>query len=235
MVFADFASLIRFNTHTDATTFPDTQILLLSNIWRDQMAKEILAANEYYFGNPISVNLVANQREYVLDPTCMGQIQMVEAMIDGINWKRLKSVNWELNNSTTDENGIETFFLSRPWSYTIFNKAIWLLTGPPIIAVSGGLKIWYYTWPAAFTDLSLTTEMDLSASDAVHGWPRQFQELLARKVQIAYKTSRDKPVTLSESEQMFAMDFAKAISSIQDQSIDGSVLATTPYNSGSDY
>lgn len=59
MKFVDFASLVRFYTHTDTNTFVNDDILLLANVHKDEIAKEIGLVNEGYFGMPAYQNLAA--------------------------------------------------------------------------------------------------------------------------------------------------------------------------------
>jgi len=59
MKFVDFAALVRFYTHTDSTTFVDDDLLLLANVNKDELAKEIGLVNEGYFGVPCYKDLVA--------------------------------------------------------------------------------------------------------------------------------------------------------------------------------
>jgi len=72
-------------------------------------------------------------------------------------------------------------------------------------------------------------------STTSHGFPRQFHELLARRVSVAYKSSKDKPIPLSEKEQMYEMDLRKQIDSMKDANLDRSTQPTAPYSDGSQF
>jgi lauroyl/myristoyl acyltransferase len=61
---ANFASYIRLKTKTNATTFPDADILAYANIIKDDIAKEVTKANEDYFGMKFLRYLIAGQRGY---------------------------------------------------------------------------------------------------------------------------------------------------------------------------
>ncbi len=235
MTYAQFASLIRFYTHTDTTTFSDTDILLLANALKDEMAVKILAANENYFGAPLLTALVAGQREYALDSTVAGQFKFVEAKLDGTNWKRIYERDFNMDDFPIQESDILNAYAGRPAEFSIFRNSLWILSDAAIIDVANGLKIWAYIWPENFTDLTLTTEMAAAPSAGKHGWPRQFQELLAREVIVAYKESRDKPIALTQTEQARKSDFADMLDGISHPNLDRSIKGEFPSDDGSQY
>ena len=235
MIFTEFASFIRFHTHTDAATFLDAEILLLANTYKDQMVVRILGANENYFGLPMTTNLVADQREYPLDVSVAGQFKFVDIKIDGVNWKRIYETDFNLENFAIQETNIREAFTGRVPQFAIFRGSLWLLSDLAIPAVTDGLKIWAFIWPANFTSLASTTEMATAPTSTSHGWPRQFQELLARRVIVAYKESRDKPIALTESEQSWKSDFMDMLDGIMHPNQDRSILASYPADDGSNY
>jgi len=228
MTFAEFAKLIRFNVNANSSGFLDEDILMLANTWKDDMTIKILQANENYFGQPYTTNLVADQRQYSFDVTLANQIKFVQAKLDGVNWKLLRERDLNLIQSPVDETSILTAYKNRDPEYAIYNQQLWIFSDTGIVAVAGGLQIYGFSWPAKFTDLTSTVEMATNTDATTHGWPRGFQELLARKVQIAYKTSRDRPIALSESEKNWDQDLFVALSAIQNQNLDRSVLAQVP-------
>jgi len=77
--------------------------------------------------------------------------------------------------------------------------------------------------------------MSTNPDDYSHGFPRQFHELLARRVSIAYKSSKDRPIPLSEKEQLYEADLMAAINAMKDANLDRSVIPSAPYNDGSQY
>lgn len=235
MKFTEFASYIRYKTRTDSTTFTDANILLLANIHKNDMAVRILDANENYFGLPMTTGLVASQREYPLDPTVAGQLKFIEAKLDGTNWKRLYETDFNFETFTTDEAAITSAFTGRQPAFAFFRNSIWILSDSAIATVTSGLKIWAYIFPADFTDLTANTEMALAPSTTTHGWPKQFQELLARRVIIDYKESREKPIPLTQSERQWENDFLTQMESIMNPNLDREIIATLPQDNGEDY
>ena len=234
MLDTEFASLIRFHTRTSSTTFTDAEILLLANTYKDQMTVRILGANENYFGAPMLDDLVLNQREYPLDASVAGQFKFIEVKLDGTNWRRIYETDFNLETLTTNEDGIAAAFSGRDPEFAIFRNSIWILSATPPINVTDGLKIWAFIWPNKLTTLSGATEIG-AAITGTPGFPRQFQELLARKVIIAYKESRDKPMVLNQTEQSWERDFQLMLDGIMHPNQDRSFVAKTPYNTGEDY
>lgn len=228
MTFAEFASLIRFRSRTNATTFLDADILLLANTHKDNMTLRILGANENYFGNPLTINLASGTRQYDFDDTIAGQIKLVMAKLDGTNWKRLYETDFNMTNMPLDETSIINAYTGRDAQFAVFDQQFWILSGETVPTVSGGLKVYAFTWPAKFTDLSLSTEMSVNASTTAHGWPREFQELLADRVVIDYKSSQDKPIPLTQNEQLWEQRMQQALEAISNPNLDRSVLATVP-------
>lgn len=235
MTYAEFATLIRFFTHTDTATFTDAEILLLANTYKDAMTVRILGANENYFGTPMLTNLVADQREYPLDITVAGQFKFVDVKLDGTNWKRIYERDFNQTSFPIQETDIRNAYIGRNAEFAIFRNGLWILSDSAIATVANGLKIWAFIWPAAFTNLASTTEMAVAPTSSTHGWPRQFQELLARKISKAYKESRDKPIPLTEGERSWESDFLQALDGIMHPNQDRSILAQTPMDDGSDY
>ncbi len=236
MTFSKFTTLVRYYTKTNSTTFPDAEILTLANIFKDDIsaliAKEL---GEDYFGLRFVRTLEAGQREYDLPSELMSRIKYVEAKLDGKNWIRLKETDLSVYGRPTDEASIQERYAGKDPEFDLFDQSIFILSGTPIIYVFEGLKLWAIVYPADFTSLSSTEEMSTPPDDYSHGFPRQFHELLARRVSIAYKSSKDRPIPLSEKEKLYEVDLATAINAMKDANLDRSVLPSMPSYDGSDY
>lgn len=199
------------------------------------MTVRILGANENYFGTPMTTNLVADQREYPLDLTVAGQFKFVDVKLDGATWKRIYERDFNQTNFPIQESDIRDAYSGRNPEFAIFRNGIWIMSDSAIINVTNGLKIWAYIWPEKFTSLVSSTEMATPPTSTTHGWPRQFQELLARRVSKAYKESRDKPIPLTEDERNWESDMLMMLDGIMHPNQDRSVLAQTPQDDGSQY
>src|SRR5574343_2017152 len=236
MIFTKFATLVRYYTKTNSTTFTDTEILTLANIFKDDIsaliAKEL---GEDYFGLRFVRTLEAGQREYDLPAELMWRTKYVEAKLDGTNWLHLKETDLTVYAKPTDEDNIQYAYADKDPEFDLFDQSIFILSGDAIIYVFEGLKLWAIVYPADFPNLTSTEDMSTPPDDYTHGFPRQFHELLARRVSIAYKSSKDRPIPLSEKEKLYEVDLATAINSMKDANLDRSVIPSRPYNDGSDY
>jgi hypothetical protein len=236
MIPTTFASYIRKKTKTNATTFTDADMVMYANVFKDEIAERIIQKNEHYFGMYSLATLVAGQREYSLPDDLLSKIMFVEAKLDGSNWSRLKEVNINTDDFVMDEASVRNEFSGRDPGYFIIRKSLYLLTGSAIIDVSDGLRLWSLSYPAEFTTFaSGSNDMSVAPSSTGHGWPRPFQELLARRIIIEWKSSQDKPIPLSEREQMYENDLNEALESISDMNLDRSLVATMPHDDGSNY
>jgi hypothetical protein len=236
MTFVKFATLIRYYTKTNSTTFTDADILILANIFKDDISglisKEV---GEDYFGLRFERDLEAGQREYDLPAELMSRIKYLQAKLDGTNWQKLKETDLSTYGKTIDEATILLEYADKDPEFDLWDQGIYILSGDAIIDVTDGLKLWAIVFPADFASLTSTEDMSTNPDDYSHGFPRQFHELLARRVSIAYKSSKDRPIPLSEKEKLYEVDLATQIQTMKDANLDRSVIPSMPYNDGSDY
>lgn len=236
MIFINFAKLVRLYTKTNSTTFTDADILVYANLFKDEFSAEIVkGVGEDYFGLRFTRDLVAGRREYDLPAELLSRFKYLEAKLDGTNWKKLTETDLSVYSKATDEDTIEGAYAGKEPEFELFDQSIFILSGDAIIDVTDGLKLWAIIYPADFTDLTSTEEMSTNPDDYTHGFPRAFHELLARRISIAYKSSKDKPIPLSEKERQFEIDFAQAINSLKDANLDREVIPSEPYDDGSGY
>lgn len=243
MTGTQLAALIRTYTRTNSTTLPDSDIVLLANVIKDDFAKEIAKVDEDYFGVPATRDLIASSltdptaREYTL-PEDYLKIKKVEARLDGTNWLKLNEFDLEQYQRTTNEAEILNQFSNENGRafYDIFRKSLWIYSGT-ITANSAGLKLWYIAYPADIeeADLSGTQDLSLDPTTITAGMPRQFHELWARRFSIIWKSNREKPIPLTERELTFTPDFKSALSSIRNPNLDRSQEGSIPNDSHLQY
>jgi len=234
---SEFATHVRFMTRTNSTTFTDANILALMKIRQDEIAKDILDADEDILLIPQYTSLVANQREYPLPQDMLASIKRIEAKLDGTNYIKLKELDIvSLKNSILTESEITENFSNEEDCafYDLSRKSIYLYSGT-ITSVADGLRVWVNTWPSAIGDLSATDDMSQDPSTTTHGIPRELHEIWARGVIIDWKSSREKPIPLTEKELSYKIDKITAINSLKPQSRDRQVIGAVPYNDGSQY
>ncbi|MFA7287050.1 MAG: hypothetical protein WC052_05305 [Patescibacteria group bacterium] len=225
MTGANFAAYIRLKTKTDSTTLSDANIVLLANPFKDELAMEIAKVNEDFFGTVATQNLVADQRAYPLPVDIVNNVKFIQAKLDGTNWKRLVPFDYNNYDSTVDETTIRLMFANRRPSYELYGSNAVIYSGDAIINVTNGLSIYYMLYPA---DLSTANLASSSTLDALIGLPRQVNELLARRVIIAYKSSQDKPIPLDEKELKYGADLTSALAALSPRTLDMSVQAQVP-------
>ena len=236
MIYTKFATLVRYYTKTNSTTFTDADVLTLANIFKDDISglisKEV---GEDYFGLRFERDLLAGQREYDLPAELMSRLKYVQAKLDGTNWQRLGETDLSTYGKAVDEDTIQLTYSEKDAEFDLWDNGIYILSGDAIIEVDDGLKIWAIVFPADFPNLTSTEDMSTNPDDYSHGFPRQFHELLARRVSIAYKSSKDRPIPLSEKEKLYEVDLATQIQTMKDANLDRSVIPSAPSNDGSDY
>jgi len=235
MTYSNFADLVRYYTKTNTSTFTNTDIMLLANTYMDEISSGVIKyVNEDFFGLPAFTDLVAAQREYPL-PEKLIKIKQVEAKLDGINWKHLTEFDLNYYDHPTDEEDILEQFSDDKPQFDIFRNSIWIYNGSAIVDVVGGLKLWYITLPANITDLSLTTDMSNDPTSTTAGFPVELHELLARRVSIAYKESKDKPKPLTEKEKNFNVELRETFKEMRRLNMDKVIQMITPYDDGFEY
>lgn len=234
MTYAKFASLVRNYTKTNSTTLADTELLMLANAAKDEMAGQIIEKNEDYFLMPFYRDLEADTREYAMPDELM-QIKYVEAMLDGENLEHLVETDMNSLGFPMDETNIRLNFAEREPAYDIVRRALYILNGDAITAVTNGLKLRAIIYPADFTDLSSTTDMSVDPTTTSFGWPRPFHELLARLVAITWKGNRAKPVPLNDREKRYEADLQRALSTLGQGNLDRTTTVSPPEWEGENY
>lgn len=234
MIGTNFASYIRFLTRTNTATLPDATIVLLANPIKDDFAGKIIKANEDFFGLPQTRNLIASatSREYSM-PKGTINIKRVEAMFDSVTWVKLSEKDLtEMHKGIGSESQITSQFTNDEGNcfFDYYRNSLWLYSGT-ITAVTAGLKLWSIEWPANIAESNLANSVDDLSDDpssTTSQIPRQFHKLWATRVSIEYKASREKPIPLSEREQMFDQDFEKAMEAVKSLNQDRVFIAKIP-------
>jgi len=235
----NLATYVRKKTRTDASSFPDTLLMIYANIAKNDICAAIIKTDEDYFGLKFTRDLVAGQRNYGISSDVITGLKFVEAKIDGINQKHLDPFNLTKLRVSTDEASIVSYMSGRNWGYYIFGKQFWLLSDTPIIDVDDGLTMWANILPADLTDMTSTTDMSAAPSNTEFGIPKALHELLARRMIIEYKNSQEKPIPLTEKEQKFDFDLADKIRLLTSFNVDDSIVPEQSKNddgnAGADY
>jgi len=232
----NFTSYIRKLTKTNTTSFPDADVVLFANIVKDMFATEIKKADEELFTIEMTTNLKASTsgdlttREYPLD-TDIINIKRVQALFDGTNWIKLGEVDPTEFTSPLTESDITNIFSNQypNAKYDLSGGSLKIYSGT-ISAVTDGLKLFAEIYAEDIDSDALSSVADLSvpSSSTKFRLPVQFHELWARKISIMYKSSKEKPITLSDFEQQFPTDFADQIEAITNSTTDRDNLMELP-------
>ena len=207
------ANLIRYKTKTNTTTLTDADLLPLVKVFQDEIASLITLKNQMYFAIPTKDDLVADQREYAIGDDMLNSLIKVECMfVDGDAYIPLIPIKHYEGSHTESEIVRDYANVEGECMYSVKRRAIHILSGA-IVAVINGLRYWYLTYPA-YPSLSGSTDMSVDPSTTTHGFPRQFHELLARRVSIEWKGSRPTPVKLNQMDLNYEKDLEAQLSAI---------------------
>lgn len=230
---AQLAALVRFKTRTNSTTFSDSDMLPLVNIFKDEIAGKIVDRNAGYFLIPETIDLADNQREYPLDADMLGRIQKMEIKFASGDSRFPAKWFKDYQGSETESEIVKNYSNSPGgFGYYIRRRDFLILSGT-IVAVGAGIRYWFFQFPADLSNLTDTTDMSIDPTPTSFGLPRQFHELLARRVSIAYKSRQPKQVRrgkllLTKEEQDYDRDLEMALQNLSNQDNSGEVIADFP-------
>lgn len=227
---AQFASYVRFKTQTDTSTFSDADLLVLANIVKDDIAKEITKVNEDYFGMKYYRNLEAGKRSYSFPSDILNQMKYLQAKIDGNKQEVLTQFDVNTYRKPTNEAEIISNWAGRKPEFDIFGSSIEIYSGLPIIDVDDGIMLWAMMYPADLSGLSGSTDMSVNPSTTSFGMPRQFHKLWATKVVVEYKNSKEKPIPLTDDEASVDKELLLAINALKKRDLNQSIIATVSDN-----
>lgn len=233
-----FASLVRYYTKTNSTTFTDADILLLANVLKDEMCAEIAELNEDYFVMRFYRNLDPSQplsgRSYAFPAEALTKIKFVQAKLDGSKWSHLTEFDINSFKRPIDEASIIESWTGREPQFDIIARALVIYSSPAIISVTDGLVLHSTMYPADLTSLAGVVDMSEDPTATTFGIPRPMHELLARRVSIAFKSSKDKPIPLSEKEKQWEVDWQRVKDTMKGQNLDRTTVPSMPVLTGED-
>ena len=216
MTGTELAALIRYKTKTNSTTFTSTDVLPLVNLFIKEIASMIVERNAGYFLIPTTFNLVASStsREYAFPDDTLNRIHKVEIKFASGDSRFPSTYIKDYQGSETESEIVKQFSNSEgEFAHTIRRRALFILSGT-IIAVTDGGKLWYHAYPADLANLTGSTDLSIDPSTTTFGFPRQFHELLARRVSIEYKGAKPKPLPLNRHELNYEKDLEIQLNAI---------------------
>lgn len=242
MIGTNFASYIRLRTKTNATTLPDADLVLLANVVKDDLAALIATnVNEHFFDMEMVRDLEADVRDYTFEDDLLKNVSYVSATLDGTNPLYLIENDWgeaEYNRiALMDETLLRAHYAGRKPEYIITGRSLRLLSNEPIIAVTEGLKVIAEVFPENIdsADLALTTDLSIPSTDTQHRLPRAAHRVWAKMVVVEYKTSREKPLPLTEDDAKLEVDLSELYKTLRKRNAVRSVIAKVPSDDGQRY
>jgi len=237
-----FANYIRYLTGTTSTTLTDAELLMLANVEQGNLAEEIAAnVDEGYFVMEDVRNLEADTRRYTYPTDMLKSIKYMAAKLDGTSWTYLREIDFGYAESRNiplmEETEIQNEFSESDSKYLNFGTEIMVLNGAAITAVVDGLKIAGEVYPEDLDADDLVGEVNMSipsTSSAVR-LPNAAYKPLAKMVSIAYKTSKDKPLPLTEDERLLPVDLGKLYSKLRGRNAVRVITGAIPYDDGQQY
>lgn len=246
MIGTEFVSLIRLYTNANSVTLTNANIVLLAQAVKDYvLAPKVSGTKEGKFEVPAYRDLpayssVSPTREFGLPDDILDALVKVEIDFigDGSYIKVGEISQVQIPESETESNIVNRFSTLEvgsgdvsPAKYDKRRDSIFLYCGAWVTSlVPNGIKIFYNAFPQAITtnDLSGSTDLSIPATTTSVTLPRIFHELWARGVSKMWKETRDKPLPLSQLEQVFDRDLADKVSEYRNSNDDLSLTADLP-------
>ncbi|MBI4137444.1 hypothetical protein HY469_05270 [Candidatus Roizmanbacteria bacterium] len=228
MTGAQLNTLINWYCRTNDTTFPQADKLVLVNLFKDEIAGKIVDKNVGYFLVPSTFDLVADRREYAIGDDLLNRIQKVEIKFSSTTSRFPSRFIKDYFGSETESEIVKNYSnVEGEFAHTIRRRALFVLSGT-ISAVTGGGRIWAHIFPADLSALTGSTGLEVDPSTTSFGFPRQFHELLARAVTIAYKGRQPKPIPLNKKELLYEIELKSALDSLTPMDNQGEIIAEMP-------
>lgn len=237
-----FAAYVRYLTKTTTATLTDANLLMLANVEQGNLAEEIASnVDEGYFLMEDVRNLEVDTRKYVYPQDLLKSLKYIAAKLDGSNWSYLREIDFGYiegrNLPLMEETQIQNEFSTKDPKFLFHGTELMLLNGAAIPAVTGGLKIVSEVYPEALVtgDLSSSALLSVPSATTAVRLPLAAYKPLAKMVSIAYKTSKDKPLPLTEDEKLLPVDMEKLFKKLRGRNAVRVIQASVPYNDGQNY
>lgn len=227
MTSAQLATLIRTEkTKTNSTTFTDARIIVLYNIFKDEIAGKIVERNAAFFQLSYLFNLVADTRQYAFQSNYLDRMQKLELKFASGNSLFPSKFIKDYQGSETESEIVKWYGNSEgQFAHTIRARGIFILSGT-IISVTNGGRLLYHLFPVDITALD-STELSTDPSSTTFGFPRQFHELIARRISIEWKSNQPKPLPLSRHELNYEKDLEEQLNKIAHQDNSGDIIGNS--------
>ena len=226
MTSAQLATLIRTEkTKTNSTTFSDARIIALYNIFKDEIAGKIVERNAAFFQLSYTFNLVADTRLYAFPASYLDRLQKLELKFTSSASYFPSTYIKDYRGSETESEIVKAYGNEEgQFAHTIRSRGIFILSGT-VPTLSNGARILYHLFPVDIAALD-STELSTDPSASTFGFPRQFHELVARRIVIEWKSGQPKPLPLSKHELNYENDLEAELNKISHQDNSGEILGS---------
>ena len=227
MTGAQLATLVRRRTKTNTTTYSDADLLVDTNIFKDELASKIQVQRPQAFYKETTGDLVVSSstRRYYEPVDVLNNISKLELKFTATG-NFVKAT--PMKPSDFDEAIVETEIVAKYSNdepmYFMEGKSFYILSGT-VIAVTGGYRITYNAFPTDLASMAGATDLSITSSTAI-GIPREFHELLARRISIEYKSNNS--MKLNAVELNYERDLKKAIDSYSIPNLDEQLIGEFP-------
>lgn len=181
MTLSAIQQLIYNLTNSDATSYPNANMLVDLNVWYERTVMAILRSrDDWEFDDSnktdfpiLTSDLVANQQDYALPAGCL-KIQRVELAFDGVTPYKAEPIDIGMISKGTSPTQINQWAnQNRPY-YDVRYGSFFVYPIPSASTSNNtGIKIWVARSITEFTS------GDLSTGTAVPGFDAPFHQLLA--------------------------------------------------------
>lgn len=237
-----FTAYIRRQTKTNTATFPDADLVTFVNIAKDELAGEIVAnVDEGYFDVEMVRSLEADTRDYTFTNDILKHIKYASAKLDGTKPEYLREADYsmaEVQNMPMLENDVvKAMYSGKKPEFLVTGRGVTILSANDIIDVVEGLKVVAEVYPEDLdsTRLNSTDDLSVPTTDVTHAMPRASHLLWATRVISMFKSSKEKPIPLTQSEQVILTTTEEVFKMLNKRNVVRSFTAAVPENDGSTY
>lgn len=242
MTGSNFTSYIRTRTKTNSTTLPASDIVLLANVVKDDLAAMIASnVDENYFDMEMTRPLEAGVRDYTFDSGVIKNTRYASAKLNGTKWEYLTEADFGmmegLKESMLEEDVLRAYYANKKSQYLITGMSLRILSGAEIIDVDAGLKVVAEVYPEDISTDNLASSIDLATPsvETAHRLHRATHRVWAKMVAIEYKQSREKPIPLTEDEKKIEIDLGELYKTLRKRNAVRTFVAGVPQDDGQNY
>jgi len=232
------AALIYKKTKATTLTYEAADMLVDVNLMKDEIASRIQQVRPTVWNIPTVCDLADDQREYAFPSDMLNNMVSLELKFTAAGkFVTATFLARRHYKDALEETKIVNDFDNLEPRYFIRRKAVYILSGT-IITVVGGLRLVSNIFPADLANLTGVVDLSIDPTTTTHGFPREFHELLARRVIIEYKDNNE--MKLNKKELDYEDDLEKALDDFSTADLSAVTIASVPSgvqrgNDGSDY